>query len=119
MNDQLKDLSNEIIAESLPKDMYGNPLIILMVIGIIVNAIRVIQECNKNNKDLKNITDQVQNLCNKKGWFTKMRLKKIMRQTMNKDEYKQYAHSLVNGILIKGETITEDNISVLLEASNV
>jgi hypothetical protein len=120
MNNKLTDLSNDIISQSFPKDMYGNPLIILMVISIIVNAIRVIQECNKNDeKNIQNITENVQVLCSKKSWFTKMRLKKIMRKTMSREDYKQYGNSLVNAILNKGETITEDNITVLLEASNV
>lgn len=47
-----------------------------------------------------------------------MRLKKIMRKEMTKDEYKQYANLLVSAILNKGENITEEETSVLLEAIN-
>lgn len=120
INDKLKNISNEIIASSLPTNMYGNPLIILMIIGILVNAIRVIQECNKtDSKNVEETTKLVRSLCNRRGWFTKMRLKKIMRQNMNKEDYKQYSNNLSNAILTKGESIKDEDILILLEAANV
>ena len=117
-NVQLEKISNDIIANSLPKNLYGNPLLILMLISIIVNSVRVIQECSKKDNTTQELNTNIKSLCSKKSWLTKMRLKKIMRKEMTKDEYKQYANLLVSAILNKGENITEEETSVLLEAIN-
>lgn len=119
-NLQLEKISNDIIANSLPKNLYGNPLLVLMLISIIVNCIRVIQECSKNNNNntTQELKTNIRSLCSKKSWFTKMRLKKIMRKEMTKDEYRQYSNLLVNAILDKGEHVTDEETSVLLEAIN-
>lgn len=122
MNDEkIKNITEEIISQSLPKNLYGNPLIILMVIGIILNGIRVLQECNKNRTGDKITTYQkhINGLCAKRGWYTKMRLKKIMRKEMNPEEYKTYANILVESILDKGEKISYKEVATLLEAANV
>lgn len=119
-NEKLNILAEKIIVKSLPKDTYGNPLIILMVVGIIVNCIRVIQECNKSNAtNLDDMQQQIKTLCYKKSWFTKMRLKKIIRKHMNKEDYKICSNILTDAILTQGETLTEEELYTLLEASNV
>lgn len=120
-NEDLKQISEEIINNSLPKDLYGNPLIILMIIGILLNAIRVLQECNRNKTGDKIETyyNHIKHLCAKKSWFTKMRLKKIIRKEMNPDDYKLYNNMLVESILNKGETISHKEVNILLEASHV
>ena len=54
-NEKMEALAVEILGsqEDLPQEKFGSVLMILMMISIIVNGIRVIQECNKNKKEDK------------------------------------------------------------------
>jgi acyl-coenzyme A synthetase/AMP-(fatty) acid ligase len=55
----------------------------------------------------------------RKGWFTKMRIKKLLRREMKKEDYEKYSLSIVNSILNTGETLTDEEIQTLVEVSNV
>lgn len=105
---------------------FGSVIMIIMMVAIIVNVIRVIQECNKNqlvgldrcgesNLYHANIVD----FSKKRGWFTKMRIRKILRRHMNKEDYSKYGLQIVEGLLDVGEVVTEDEVSTLMEAANV
>ena len=127
-NKQLENLSNKIVNDSGLSgcEEYGSVLLTIMIIGIILNSIRVIQEChssklNKMSKEEKHsfLKDQIRTLSNRRGWFTKMRIRKVMRQEMKKDTYKQYGANIVDSILNSGENITDDELSSILEALNV
>ena len=48
-----------------------------------------------------------------------MKLRKLVRRELNPKDYKEYGWNLVNAILDKGESVTDDEISTLLEISNV
>jgi hypothetical protein len=131
MNNNQKEL--EKIAIKVLKDSglyeegnFGNPIAILMVISIILTCVRVIQECNKNKvstySDLDKLSfykDNINSLSIRRNWFTKMRIKKIIRQNMNPADYKAYANKLLGGILQYGEKLTDEETSTLMEASNV
>lgn len=128
--EQLKIIALKVLEKSnLPKnDNYTfDPFTILMIISIILTLIRILQECNKNklSKDCT-LTDkcslygeQVKEYSVRRGWFTKMRIKKILRREMKPDDYNKYSLSIVNALLDNGETLTEEEIQTLVEAANV
>ena len=123
----LKNLAEKVLVQ-VPiqnKDKYGSVIVILMIISIILTAIRTIQECNKSKLDTLKFKEkcdiygtQIKQLSIKRGWFTKMRLKKIIRRELDKENYRDYGASLVDAILNTGENLTEDELTALMETSN-
>lgn len=127
---KLKNIALKVLEKSsLPKnDNYSfDPLTILMIISVILTCIRILQECNKNklNKDCASqekyslYGQQVKEYSLRRGWFTKMRIKKILRREMKPDDYNKYSLSIVNSLLDNGETLTDEEIQTLVEAANV
>ncbi len=93
------------------------------MISVIIGAIRVMQECNKS-KIIKNkqefYGEEIKNLSVRRGWYTKMRIKKLLRQNnCNKQLYKQHGNDIVTAILDVAENLKEDEIKILLEAADV
>lgn len=122
MNKNINQIAEKIIRKSnIPEENFGSVILALMVISIVVSAIRVIQECNKDNKNNTShlngsiYKEQIKSLSIRKGWFTRMRLKKIVRQYMKKEEYKNYGSNLTEAILTVGENISEDETLALLQ----
>jgi len=129
-NDELKKLALKVLSKTtLPKnDNYSfDPLTILMIISVILTLIRILQECNKNklSKDCSMqdkyslYGEQVKEYSLRQGWFTKMRIKKILRREMKPDDYNKYSLSIVKSLLDNGETLTDEDIKTLVEAANV
>lgn len=129
-NEKLKDIAVKVLEKStVPKDdNYGFAVVtILMVISIILTCIRILQECNKSklntqsslNDKTEIYGEQLKTFSQRRGWFTKMRIKKILRREMKKEDYEKYALGIINGMLDIGETLTEDEIRTLVEAANV
>lgn len=126
--DKLKVIAEKILRQTKidRSETFGSVIAILMVISIILTAIRILQECNKNKLLGKLKTEKytvygnsIKELSKKRGWFTRMRIKKIIRRELNKEDYAKYALPLTEAILNVGETLTEDEIITLVEASNV
>lgn len=124
----LEKLSEKIAlnANLNPKEKFGSVLIAIMIVGILINVVRVIQECEK--KQLYGTTpDQkatiyrssIKNLSIRRGWYTKMRLRKILRSHMPVTDYRQHGANLCNSILAAGESISVEQVHSLIEASNV
>lgn len=127
-NIKLENLSSKIINESGLNSTteYTSVLLTIMVIGIILNCIRVIQECsnNKTNKMSKQekiafYQKEIIKLSSRKGWYTKLRIRKVIRREMKMSVYKEHGASIVDSMLNIGENITEDEVSSILEALNV
>lgn len=129
-NDKLKEIALKVLEKSsLPKndDHTFDPFTILMIISVILTCIRILQECNRNKlaKDCSAqdkytlYGEQMKEFSMRRGWFTKMRIKKILRREMKPDDYNKYSLSLVNSILDNGETLTDENIQTLVEAAHV
>jgi hypothetical protein len=128
-NKELKDIAENILkkAEIPQEENYGSIIAVLMVISIILTIIRVIQECNKSKiSGLSNASDRfllygadIRNFSKKRGWFTKMRIKKIIRRELDADQYKKYGDRLLYAILDQGENLTDDQVITLAEAANV
>jgi hypothetical protein len=129
-NDKLKLIALKVLNKtSLNKDdKYGFAVItILMMISVILTCIRIIQECNKNklSKDCS-LEDkyslygkEIKEYSFRQGWFTKMRIKKILRREMKPEDYAKYSLSILSALLNTGETLTDDEIQTLVEAANV
>jgi hypothetical protein len=128
--EKLKNIALKVLEKTnLPKnnDHAFDPLTILMIISVILTCIRILQECNKNKlpKDCS-VTDkyslygaQLKEFSMRRGWFTKMRIKKILRKEMKQKDYEKYSLSIVNSLLDNGETLTDEDIQTLVEVSNV
>ncbi len=123
----IENIAQDVVNSSCKKSSnYGNPLMIIMMIGIILNLIRVIQECNdqelsKINQNEKEefVQNKIKELCTKRTWYNKLRMRRIMKNHMSIKEYKQNQEEIVDGILNKGLTITKQQVSKMMEASNV
>lgn len=130
MNDpKLKKIASKVLqTANIPEDQkFGSVIAILMMISIILTLVRVLQECNKA-KLSENCTSQdkyglygaeMKNYSVRRGWFTKMRIKKILRRELTKEDYNQYSFQLLNAILDNGSNLSEDEVVTLVENANV
>jgi hypothetical protein len=129
-NEKLKAIAIKILEKStVPKDeVYGFAIVtILMIISIILTCVRILQECNKNKLTSQATSqdkcamygEQLHTFSERRGWFTKMRIKKILRREMKKEDYEKYSLSILNALLETGEILTDDEVSTLVEAANV
>jgi hypothetical protein len=129
-NEKLKAIAIKILEQStVPKDNnYGFAIVtILMIISVILTCVRILQECNKSKLMPQSTTqdkcimygEQLHTFSQRRGWFTKMRIKKILRREMNKEDYEKYSLSILNALLETGELLTDDEVSTLVEAANV
>jgi len=129
MNEKLKSLAERIrkLSNIPEEENFGSVIAILMIISITLTLIRVLQECNKNKLSGTYSTQDKYNLYGaeirsysiKRGWFTKMRIKKLIRQKMSKEQYEQYGLQLLNAFLDTGENLKDDEVITLVEAANV
>jgi hypothetical protein len=128
MNNQLQNVGNRVLQKAgiNPDQKFGSVIAIIMIISVILTLIRVIQECNKTKIKNLNARDQlniygsaIYELSHKRGWFSKLRIKKLLRQKLSKDDYAKYSLKLIDSILSEGETLTQDEVSLLVEAANV
>lgn len=125
---KLSIIGNRVLAAAnIPNDKkFGEIIAILMIISIILTLIRVIQECNKIKADkflgiekCKFYGQEIQTYSRRKSLFTKRRIKKILRQQMNGDDYYKYSLLLTEALLVVGENITDDDVLILMEQANV
>jgi hypothetical protein len=129
-NEKLKAIAVKILEKSrVPKeDNYGFAIVtILMMISIILTCVRILQECNKNKLSAQSTaedkyslySEQLHTFSERRGWFTKMRIKKILRREMKREDYEKYSLAILNALLETGEILTDDEVSTLVEAANV
>jgi uncharacterized membrane protein len=129
-NEELKAIAIKVLEKStVPKqDNYGFALVtILMIISIILTCVRILQECNKNKLSAQSTAadkyamygEQLHTFSERRGWFTKMRIKKILRREMKKEDYEKYSLAILNALLETGEVLTDDEVVTLVEAANV
>ena len=112
---ELENLAKKIIDKAkIPVDNYGSILLTLMFVSIILTSIRVLQECHKN-KDNKFYGSEIRTISKKRSWFTKLKLKKIIRQQLKSEDYKKYKDDIVSAILDVAENLTDEQMSMILE----
>jgi hypothetical protein len=126
--EKLEQLAEQVSSKAATQsnnENFGSIILTVMIVGIIINLVRVAQECNKNkvrelNKDEKNKYNAhyIKKLCEDKGWFTKMKIKKAIRQQLGTEKYKEYNKVLLDSIMDTGEQLKEDELIELVEVSN-
>lgn len=125
---KLESIANKVVSNmnSKPSDEHGSIILILMVISITLSLIRVIQECNKtklfglNKKEqCKTLNQEIKTLAIKRTWLNQLRLNRIIKNQLSKEDYKAYGSSLKTAIMDVGSNLTEEESKVLLEAANV
>jgi hypothetical protein len=127
-NEKLKVIAEKILRRANIGDdqKFGSVIAILMVISIILTVIRVLQECNKSKTQGMTAQDKstiygenIRSYSKKRGWFTRMRIRKIVRKELTSEEFNQYGIKLTESLLDTGENLTEDEAYTLVEAANV
>lgn len=108
-----------------PDQKFGSIVALLMVISICITAIRVVQECEKKRtKDFScadrctYFTEKFKYLGLKRSWFSLLRLKKIIRQHMDIEDYREYKNELAEAILDTCITLTDKETHVFMEAAD-
>jgi len=127
----LETLAQDILDKTLAKvketDRYSiDPLTIIILIGIAVNVIRVIQECNKNKTTKLKFGEKVDLLStdikfrsNNHSFFTRLKIRSIIKKHLNSSQYKVYKEPLLQTLLEIGKKVKEEQVSALLEHENV
>jgi hypothetical protein len=126
---KLKAIGSRVLAKAnIPEDeKFGSVIAILMMISIILTLVRVLQECNKNKLSASCTQEdkcalygtEIKEYSVRRGWFTKMRIKKILRKELGPEQYNKYSLVLTNALLDTGENLDNTEVSCLVEASNV
>jgi hypothetical protein len=128
-SEELKAIASKVLSKAgVPQDeKFGSIIAILMIISIILTVIRVLQECNKNKlsgdytiKDKYSLYgSEIKEYSSRRGMFTKMRIKRILRRELPKEQYAKYGIQLLNAMLDTGENLKDDEVITLVEAANV
>jgi hypothetical protein len=129
-NEELKAIAVKILERSKVEkdDTYGFAIVtILMIISIVLTCIRILQECNKNKlgssctaQDKYSLYgEQIRTFSSNKGWFTKMRIKRILRREMTAEDYNKYSLAILEALLNTGENLSEKEVATLVEAAQV
>lgn len=127
-NKELNNIARKVLKQSnIPDDQkFGSIIAILMMISIILTVIRVLQECNKNKTQNMTTSDKcavygenIRSYSKKRGWFTRMRIKRIIKQQLDPIDFNKYGIKLTESLLDVGENLKDDEVSTLVEAANV
>lgn len=126
-NTKLKEIAEKVLS-MVPNspEKFGSIIAVLMIISIILTTVRVLQECNKTKtKDMTFLVKtsvycgEIKTYSRKRGWFTRLRIKKIIKKHLNTEDYNKYGIKLAEALMDVGENITDDETSILMEAINV
>ena len=129
----INDLASEVLEETKKNlrednsENYGiDPLTIIIIIGILVNVIRVVQECRKDKDKNKTkqiqytyMTTEVRSQATNCGWFAKRRIRKIIKEKLTPEQYKKYGEALLQALLVIGLKATDEQVCSLMEYQNV
>jgi hypothetical protein len=124
---KLEAIANKVMdkMDLSSNEKYGNIILVIMIVGIILSLVRVIQECNKSKLNIfsvrdkaKFMKDEMNSMCISRTFFNKWRLKKIIKEKLNSEDYKLYGTKLREAILDTGIDLTEEESYALMEAVN-
>lgn len=126
-NDEVTKIAEKVLENSdiSKEEKFGNILVIIMVIGIVINVIRVIQECEEDKRRILKkkeycsiINRRVIDIAKRKNAIDMIRLKRILIKHLGRDGYNQYKDKLTHGLLKTGSELTENETYTLLEHSD-
>lgn len=124
---KLEAIASKIMSNmnSKPSEKHGSIILILMIISITLTLVRVIQECNKSElsgsspkEQVKTLNQEIKTLSIKRTWLNQLRLNRIIKNQLSKEDYKTYGSSLKTAIMDVGSHLTEEESQTLLEAAN-
>lgn len=129
----INDLANKVLELTKSKlskedqDKYGfDPITILMMISIILTLIRVIQECRKDKSKLMTQSEKTEYLCTEikslsfnNTFLNRVRMRSAIKKHLSKAQYKKYGEPLLQALLETGKTVTDEQVSALLEYKHV
>jgi hypothetical protein len=125
LSQELKSMNIDPKLEAIAMKVMDN-IIVLMIIGIVLALIQIIQNCNKsklllfsNKEKSKFMHNEVRNICIKKSFLNTWRLKKLIKEKLNSEDYKAYGTQLREAIMDTGVELAEDETYTLVEAANV
>lgn len=128
-NEKLKNIAEKIrrLSQIPEEEQFGSVIAILMIISIAITLIRVLQECNKNKlRNISNYQDKcliygnaMRSYAIKKSWLTKLRIKRVIKQNMSKDQYAKYGQNLLEALLDVGQNINDEDITAILESAKL
>lgn len=127
-NPKLREIAEKILKQlNINNDEnFGSIIGILMIISIALTLIRVLQECNKDKTKLSTFQEktdvygkEIRAYSTKRGWFTKLRVKRAVKQNLSPLDYKKYGAQLVETLMDYGSNITDEDTATLVEAANV
>lgn len=119
--DRINEIASDVI-KNVDTEKYGI-ITIIMIIGITLTFIRILQECDKN----KNLSEadkvdalqkRLKELSERRGWYTKLRIRKVLRQHLGKEVYKQYKNLISNNLLDIGKSLNKQDLQLLMEQLN-
>lgn len=127
-NKELENIAKRIIQNANVTDpKCGSVILVLTVISVILSLVRVIQECNKKETSSLSSSQEkttiyqseIKSLSIRRGWFTKMRIKKLIKKELSSEDFERYGLNLVDSIITAGENITTEDTQTLIGAANV
>jgi hypothetical protein len=122
----MKIMDKMNLSKTNKENKYGNIIVVIMIIGIVLSLVRIMQECNSSrfamfnkNQKAKFVHEQVRAMCISRSLVNKWRLKRIIKEKLSPEDYKLYGSQLKNAILDTGVDLTEEESFTLVEAANV
>jgi len=124
---RLESLAKKVLAKTdIPQDdNYGSVMLILMVVSIIISLVRVIQECQKNklsgadrSSQEQLMKSEIENISIRRTWLNQLRLNKIIKKHMSKEEYNKYGYQIRNAILDSGSELDNEDTAALVNIIN-
>jgi hypothetical protein len=119
--DRINEIASDVVKD-VDTEKYGI-ITIIMIIGITLTFIRILQECDKN----KNLSEadkvdalqkRLKELSERRGWYTKLRIRKVLRQHLGKEVYKEYKDLISNNLLDIGKSLNKQDLQLLMEQLN-
>jgi len=116
LEDVAQTISNKSTAESKDEN-FGSIILTIMIIGIILNLVRIIQHCDKEQTS-ESCAKRIKKVCDRNSWYTVMRIRKTIRQSIGMEKYRTYGRAMVKSIMDTGNELTEEKLIEIVEASN-
>jgi hypothetical protein len=122
--EKLKSIAESILEKAkyestdISSDEHGSVIAVIMIISTLLTLVRIVQECNKK-KDKMFYANRIRDIGVRRGWYTKMKIRKILRRELSPEDYRKNASSLVNAILDEAAQIKEEDLITILESANV
>lgn len=122
--DRVNEIASDVIKDIDPKESEKYGIItIIMIIGLTLTFIRILQECNKDKElneeqQIEFLRNKAKEISKERTWLTKLRIRKVLRQHLGKEVYKQYRNTISNNILDLGNTLSKEDFKLLMEQLN-